>query len=176
MDISCKIVSAQTPEDFLAMSRICALGWRAAYAEAVPPDFFERLTDDYWLEYYTRGHADGTVRGLLLKENGEARGFICYGPARAGGYGGWGEIISFYVLPDRCGRGYGALLMDGALSALKGLGYSRCYVLVLRENEGARRFYGRAGFAWDGSTVDIPFSDRVCVDLRYVRELEYAIH
>lgn len=171
MDASLKIIGAETPGDFFAMSRICAQGWRAAYSGAVPPDFFEKLTDDYWQEYYTRGHEDGAVLGLLLLENGKAAGFISYGPARARDYGGWGEIVSFYVSPDRCGRGYGSRLMDEAVSALSRLGYSRCYVLVLRENEGARRFYERKGFAWDGSTVGIPFSDRVCVDLRYVREL-----
>lgn len=97
-----------------------------------------------------------------------------YGPARAedGAYSGWGEIISFYAHPAEKGKGYGGLLMEEALRRLRISGFSRCYVLVLRENENARRFYSDHGFAWDGTQVEIPFPpDTVCIDLRYAREL-----
>ena len=50
--------------------------------------------------------------------------------------------------------------------------YLNCYVFVLRENEGARRFYARHGFAWDGTEEHIPFPhDMTCVDLRYTKQL-----
>ena len=55
---------------------------------------------------------------------------------------------------------------------LKADGFDRAFVLVLRENEGARRFYARHGFSWDGTCVEIPFPpDAVCVDLRYVKQI-----
>ena len=61
---------------------------------------------------------------------------------------------------------------EEALRRLRISGFSRCYVLVLRENENARRFYSAHGFAWDGTQVEIPFPpDTVCIDLRYAREL-----
>ena len=45
------------------------------------------------------------------------------------------------------------------------------FVFVLRENEGARRFYAAHGFSWDGTHADIPFPHgTICVDLRYTRE------
>ena len=87
------------------------------------------------------------------------------------GYEGWGEIVSFYTHPDEKGKGYGSLLMGEVLRRMKGV-YPSCFVFVLRENEGARRFYARHGFTWDGTHVDIPFPPyTVCVDLRYVRTL-----
>ena len=104
-----------------------------------------------------------------------------FGPARleggpaAGGcspYLGWGEIISFYTDPACTGRGYGSVLMEEALRRLRADGYLNCYVFVLRENEGARRFYARHGFAWDGTEEHIPFPhDMTCVDLRYTKQL-----
>ena len=62
--------------------------------------------------------------------------------------------------------------MEEMLRRLKADGFSDAYVLVLRENENARRFYERHGFAWDGTHEDIPFPHGVvCVDLRYTRKL-----
>ena len=49
------------------------------------------------------------------------------------------------------------MLMEEALRRLRADGYLNCYVFVLRENEGARRFYARHGFAWDGTEEHIPF-------------------
>ena len=63
-------------------------------------------------------------------------------------------------------------LMEEALRRLRADGYLNCYVFVLRENEGARRFYARHGFAWDGTEEHIPFPhDMTCVDLRYTKQL-----
>ena len=85
-------------------------------------------------------------------------------------YRGWGEIISFYTDPACTGRGYGSVLMEEALRRLRADDYLNCYVFVLRENEGARRFYARHGFAWDGTEEHIPFPhDMTCVDLRYTK-------
>lgn len=64
------------------------------------------------------------------------------------------------------------MLFDEALRRLKAAGHERAFVFVLRENEGARRFYAAHGFAWDGTHADIPFPpDGLCVDLRYVKTL-----
>ena len=114
-------------------------------------------------------------------------GCITCGPARIGnqnhgggmqvhfdasGYEGWGEVISFYTHPQETGKGYGSLLMDRAKEQLKADGFQQAYVFVLRENQGARRFYARHGFSWDGTHQDIPFPhDTVCVDLRYTTTL-----
>ena len=98
----------------------------------------------------------------------QSEGLVIHGEA----YRGWGEIISFYTDPACTGRGYGSVLMEEALRRLRADGYLNCYVFVLRENEGARRFYARHGFAWDGTEEHIPFPhDMTCVDLRYTKQL-----
>lgn len=184
---SIRIVEACCQEHFVAMSLIHALGWRAAYPDAVPADFMAReITDDRWVEQFRENYKTGRAHGLLLYANDRPVCCATYGPARtdaglqAGtacafhneGYEGWGEVISFYTHPEETGKGYGALIMEEVLRRLKADGFPSCYVYVLRENEGARRFYARHGFAWDGTHEDIPFPpDTICVDLRYTRSL-----
>ena len=183
-----RFVEASTEAHFRAMSAIHARGWHAAYPGHVPEDYLrEVITEDHWVPYFREDHATGRCRGLLLYA-GETPAACCtYGPVRLGpsprqseglviegeAYRGWGEIISFYTEPALTGRGYGSRLMEEALRRLAAAGFPACYVFVLRENEGARRFYARHGFSWDGTSVDVPFPhDTVCVDLRYTRTLE----
>lgn len=179
-------VDACSDEHFRAMSLIHALGWRDTYRGYVPDDYMAReITDDRWVPYFREDYQTGRCRGLLLCRDGEPVSCVNYGPARmerynagsactfdARGYEGWGEIISFYTHPAERGKGYGGRLFEEALTRLRTAGHQNAFVLVLRENAKARRFYAAHGFAWDGTHTDIPFPpDAVCVDLRYVKEL-----
>ena len=183
-----EIVEASTQEHFRAMSLIHAQGWRAAYRDAVPADWMaEHITDDRWVETFRDYAERPRFHCFLLLDEGKPVSCITCWPARIGeqnhgggmliqfdasGYEGWGEVISFYTMPGETGKGYGALLMDHCLSQLRADGFRQAYLFVLRENEGARRFYAAHGFAWDGTHQDIPFPlDTVCVDLRYVKDL-----
>ena len=186
MDNALHFVDACREEHFRAMSLIHALGWRKTYAGYVPDDFMAReITDDRWVKFFQEGCKTGRCHGLLLYRDDTPVACINYGPARtenynagsvctfdSAGYEGWGELISFYTHPEETGKGYGGLLFEEALRRLKAAGFMDAFLFVLRENEGARRFYAAHGFAWDGTHADIPFPpDAVCVDLRYVRKL-----
>lgn len=179
-------VDACREEHFKAMSLIHALGWRDTYANAVPADYMAReITDGRWTGVFRQNYAQGVYHGLLLFRGETPVSCINYGPARISdykpgelcvfdnrGYEDWGEITSFYSHPAHRGRGYGGMLFDEALRRLKAAGHERAFVFVLRENEGARRFYAAHGFAWDSTHADIPFPpDGLCVDLRYVKTL-----
>ena len=179
-------VDACTDEHFRAMSLIHALGWRDTYVGYVPDDYMAReITDTRWVNQFREDYQTGRCRGLLLYRDSTPVACVNYGPARtknlnAGqpsyfpndAYQGWGEIISFYTHPAERGKGYGGLLFEEAVGRLRAEGYRDAFVFVLRENEKARCFYARHGFAWDGTHADIPFPpDAVCVDLRYVKHL-----
>ena len=184
---SLRIIDACTEEHFAAMSRIHARGWHAAYPGHVPDDYLrDVITEDHWIPFFREDYATGRCRGLLLYDGENPVCCCTCGPVRLGpsprqseglvihgeAYRGWGEIISFYTDPACTGRGYGSVLMEEALRRLRADGYLNCYVFVLRENEGARRFYARHGFAWDGTEGHIPFPhDMTCVDLRYTNQL-----
>ena len=178
---------ACTGEHFAAMSLLHALGWRSTYSDAIPADYIaDEITDERWIPFFHADYETGRCRGLLLCRDDTPVACATYGPARMGpgpaqnslvsfrseGYEGWGEIISFYTQPDEKRRGYGSLLMDEVLRRLREHGFPGVYLMVLRENEGARRFYAHHGFSWDGTREDIVFPhDTVCVDLRYTRAL-----
>ena len=178
---------ARTEEQFAALSLIHALGWRTTYAGAIPADFMAReITDDRWVPTFRENLKTNRNQLLLLYDEDIPVCCATFGPARidaglqAGtvckfnsrGYEGWGEIISFYTHPDHKRKGYGTKLMEEVLRRLSGQGYLQVFLFVLRENENARRFYEKMGFAWDGTLEDIPFPpDTICVDLRYTRSL-----
>ena len=178
---------ARTEEQFAALSLIHALGWRTTYAGAIPADFMAReITDDRWVPTFRENLKTNRNQLLLLYDEDIPVCCATFGPARidaglqAGtvckfnsrGYEGWGEIISFYTHPDHKRKGYGTKLMEEVLRRLSGQGYLQVFLFVLRENENARRFYEKMGFAWDGTHEDIPFPpDTICVDLRYTRSL-----
>ena len=142
---SLRIIDACTEEHFAAMSRIHARGWHAAYPGHVPDDYLrDVITEDHWIPFFREDYATGRCRGLLL-------------------YDGENPV---------CCCTCGPVQMEEALRRLRADGYLNCYVFVLRENEGARRFYARHGFAWDGTEEHIPFPhDMTCVDLRYTKQL-----
>ena len=179
-----RFVDACCDEHFAAMSLIHAMGWRDTYEDAVPAAWMaEHVTDDRWIPLFREDHAKKRCHGLLLYRGDTPVACLNYGPARTENYNAgqassfpneayrdWGEIISFYAHPDERGKGYGGLLIEEAVRRLKEDGYEKVFVFVLRENEGARRFYASHGFSWDGTHADIPFPpDAICVDLRYVR-------
>ena len=180
-------VDACTDEHFQAMSLIHAMGWRDTYVDAVPADYMAReITDGRWVPFFREDYRTGRCHGLLLYRGGTPVACINYGPARtenynAGekegsrfpneAYAGWGELVSFYTHPAERGKGYGGLLIEEAVRRLHASGFQKVFVFVLRENEGARRFYAAHGFSWDGTHADIPFPHgTICVDLRYTRE------
>ena len=168
---------ASTQAHFAAMSAIHCRGWHSTYPGHVPDDYLrEEVTEERWVPVFRAGYETGGSRGLLLYAGERPVACCTYGPARrpdgAEAAPGRGEIISFYAEPACTGRGYGSRLMEEALRRLKAEGYGSCELLVLRENTAAQRFYRRHGFAWDGSSVDIPVpGGAVCVDLRFVRTL-----
>lgn len=180
------IVEAVADEHFRAMSLIHALGWRDTYVDAVPVDYMAReITDDRWVEVFRQNYlTQNGVHGLLLFRGDTPVSCINYCRARVSNYNvgdictfdntayaDWGEIASFYTHPDERGKGYGGILFEEALRRLKADGFQNAFVFVLRENEKARRFYAAHGFVWDGTSTEIPFPPKVCVDLRYVKAL-----
>lgn len=178
-----EIREAHGERHFAALSRIHALAWHSAYAGIVPQSYLEReITPDRWVPFFRSGAEEGTCQGLLLLRDGEPVCSGSFGPARLGGdfgaggsalYLGWGEIFSLYTLPGETGRGYGSRLLEEMVCRLERAGHPGALLYVLRENPGARRFYERHGFVWDGSQAEVPLPpEGACTDLRYVRAFE----
>jgi GNAT superfamily N-acetyltransferase len=97
---------------------------------------------------------------------------VAFGPYRSADVpDGSAELYALYVRPDRIGTGVGRALMSTALTRTRSLGVRHLLLWVLAENDRARRFYARSGFAPDGAvTVDdcegVPLKE-----MRYARDL-----
>ena len=182
-----RFVDASAEDHFPAMSAIHCRGWRATYPGYVPDDYLrEVVTEERWVPFFREDYATNRCNGLLLYENDVPVACCNYGPIRTGpsprqsaelvidssAYPGWGEVISLYTEPARTGLGHGSVLLEEVLPRLREGGYPGCALFVLRENLGARRFYERHGFTWDGTCQQVPFPHgMVCRDLRYVKSL-----
>ena len=128
--------------------------WRATYRGMVPDGYLDRLSVEE-REARWREALVGGSQCVLVAEGGDGViGFASFGPSRDADAGAdVGEIPAIYVEPSAIGTRVGRALFEAATSALREAGYRRATLWVLEANERARRFYERAGWAWDG-TVD----------------------
>lgn len=179
--MSVTVREARSPANFAAGSAIIARGWRAAYPGFVPDDYLRDVcTDDHWIEFLRACQTAERSHTLLAFEGDSPVAVCAFGPggiglphaAGAADCAGMAELYTFYADTARLGAGYGSALMAAALAQLRADGWAAVFVMAMREASGARRFYERHGFAWDGVTKAIPFPHgMVCTDLRYVRAL-----
>ena len=93
-------------------------------------------------------------------------------PLTADGEGGRvAELYALYVRPAWWSTGTGRALMGKVLARTAAAGYRSITLWVLRDNQRARRFYERAGFAPDGATNVLTGLGSVS-EVRYRRALD----
>ena len=181
-----QLIDACNERHFRDMSRLHALGWRAAYRDSIPAGYMTReITDDRWTAVFAKNYEEGIYHGLLLYNGDQPLSCATYGPARVEQSAGdticnfsspdlaaWGELVSLYSHPDHWGQGYSSAVMEEVLHHMIVSGYPGCFLYVLQENDRARRFYEKHGFSWDGHSMDVPLTQNIVLtDLRYCKEL-----
>lgn len=136
------LVRRATPGDAPSLADVQVATWRVAYAVLLPGEFLASLDRDrrerWWRQFLERGgvaHVAETEDRLI--------GFCSPGASEDEG---WGEIFSIYVLSEHWGEGHGTRLMEAGESTLRGLGFTRALLWVLRDNLSARRFYENRGW------------------------------
>jgi GNAT superfamily N-acetyltransferase len=96
-------------------------------------------------------------------------------PLTADGEGGRvAELYALYVRPAWWSTGTGRALMEKVLARSAAAGYRSITLWVLRDNQRARRFYERAGFAPDGATNVLTGLGGV-IEVRYRRDLDLEL-
>lgn len=96
-------------------------------------------------------------------------------PLTADGEGGRvAELYALYVRPAWWSTGTGRALMEKVLARSAAAGYRSITLWVLRDNQRARRFYDRAGFAPDGATNVLTGLGGVH-EVRYRRDLDQQL-
>jgi GNAT superfamily N-acetyltransferase len=147
-------VRAAGPDDARAIGALATRAWRAAYAGVLAPgvldvmDPVEQAAD--WHAYLA--DMPPADRVWVIGPPDAVWGFARTGPcpdedapARAG------EVHGLYLEPTRIGTGLGRALFAHAVANLEARHDVVC-VWHFAANDGAGRFYERAGFALDGAS------------------------
>ena len=131
--------------DAEAAAAMHAACWREAYAPyADPARLAERLADtERWVSAWTRHLLEGPPR-VLAEADGQLVGFAVAGPNRDEDRPTPHELYAMYVRAAHWGTGLGQRLWEAVRPD------GPCSLWVLEDNERARRFYARNGFAPDG--------------------------
>ncbi|HZB86562.1 MAG TPA: GNAT family N-acetyltransferase [Gaiellaceae bacterium] len=111
----------------------------SAYVHIFPPDRY-RFPDAEMRAHWIASLGDDETDVVIAERGGRPVGF-------AGVTAGW--LKNLFVVPDEWGRGAGTALHDEAVRLLRGKN-AGARLWVLEENERARRFYERRGWAFDG--------------------------
>jgi len=141
-----------------------------AYASIFPPEAPQPDLDRMTLDWRRRlsGMHSPNARGYAAGVCGLPVGVIiaCSDPDDPE----LGHITRLYVDPQEWGQGIGRALYDEALSYLRDIGYAHASLWVLEQNERARTWYERLGWACMGERKSVLGSAEV-EDLRYTRAI-----
>lgn len=133
----------------------------------MPDEFLDSLDESARAEWWQRQLSDESVGwwAYVAPDVGEVSGFVTFGPARDGSADG--ELYALNLHPDSFGSGLADELLDVAESGLAAMGARSPYLMVVRENARARRFYERHGWFPDGHAITDDFGGTPVTELRY---------
>jgi GNAT superfamily N-acetyltransferase len=162
-----EIRKARPDDDFKAIGNIYCCSWKTAYRGIVPQDYLDTLSGRHWSSVL----ADSRYDTYVMMDGGKYIGVSSVCAARDEKMADWGEICSFYLLPEYWGRGYAKLLFERVINALLDGCYQDIYLWVLNENIRARKFYKKHGFQPNGDTAVITIEGQELTEVRYIRHL-----
>jgi GNAT superfamily N-acetyltransferase len=148
------LIRRARPEDARPVAEVHVASWQHAYRGLLPDDYLERLSVDHREAMWREAFADpDQASGAFVAEiDGRIVGFASFGPSRDEEIPErTGEVPAIYLDPAVLGTGVGRELFEAATIALRDAGFARATLWVLEANALARRFYEKAGWAWDGA-------------------------
>ena len=158
-----------------ALGRIHVRAWQAAYRGVMPDDYLDGLSREeragQWREPLARPARPKFARYICVDDAGGDAGFIVAGPPGGDDAAAAGEVFALNVDPQAWGCGHGGRLLARATEHLREVGLAEAVLWVHPDNDRARRFYERAGWACAGDTraevvhaIEVP-------EIRYTRRL-----
>jgi RimJ/RimL family protein N-acetyltransferase len=167
-------IRAAVPADARAIAEVHVAAWRWAYRGEMSSAFLAGLSVDEREADWRRwiGSFEPGTGALVAEDDGRIVGFCSFGPSRDDDATPTrGEVLTLYLLEASAGTGVGRALFTRANDRLRALGYERAVLWVMASNTRSRRFYERAGWAWDGTTSAHRFDCEHLPIVRYVVEL-----
>jgi len=75
-------------QDAVSMSIVHAHSWRRAYKGLLPDDYLNELEDTRWVDMFSNGLKDGSLKGWVATVEDKIVGCACVGDSRYQGYEG----------------------------------------------------------------------------------------
>lgn len=129
-------------KDINQISSVLATSWKTAYRGLVNDDYLDSLQSDHWLYFLASGLHDGTLFAMVVEDNQKIFGAAILSWEADGA----ANLLSFYLLPEYIGQGYGHVFFHGIEEELKQRNVCKCRLDVLEHNKRAIRFYVSHGF------------------------------
>lgn len=146
-----------TEKDIGAISETIAESWKSSYRGIIDDGFLDELSDDAWVLMLSEGMKNDSLYTMLLEERGKTIGASILKRTEAPDKI---ELTSFYLLPDKIGKGYGRAFYSAIESEVKKRGYKACVLDVLEDNKRAIRFYLEQGFENERKTLKALLGDK----------------
>lgn len=162
---------AKNEADSVSASRIYALSWKKAYRGIYSDTLLNEIDLTDWVETFNSNYVTGRFQIAILTLNGEDVAACGFGPSRNYDDPAFGEVTSFYALPEIWGSGYNAYLMQFALTALAKAGHTHAHIWVLKNNPRAKRFYEKCGFKPNGKELSFLHKGEHAVEIELVMSL-----
>jgi ribosomal protein S18 acetylase RimI-like enzyme len=154
-------------KDARAIALIQVGASRAAYGAAVPPGYFDRLSESNRMSAWSEMIANQSDFEQIIvgEENSHIRGYAHFGRSRDPGVPpNVGELYSLYVDPLHWQRGLGRQLLAASLRGLASMTFDTATLWVLAANRPARGFYER--FGWTANRSEKAVHGNI-VEIRY---------
>lgn len=140
-------IRAPRPEDQSGIVSVHVNSWITSYQNVLPEvylkgdDFHERLAQRR--KYVNE--LPGVKRVVVHRETGKVVGFGAAGPHRTAHPTFKGELYALYLIQEVHGHGLGTALLNVLTQWLSEYGLNSMSVWVLKNNQGAQKFYAKSG-------------------------------
>ena len=133
--------------DASSIALIHCQSWQHAFSSFLRDDLLQLYTDVGAIE--KKYHAilnESKNNGTVLSVAGKDAAFAFWGESRTFQTDRAAEIICIHSLPQTWGNGYGTILMNSVLQAIRKHGFADVCLWVFEANQRALSFYESLGF------------------------------
>ena len=184
------VIRAGSAADAAQVAEVQREGWFAAYQGIIATEVIDRVTTPDDGARVRQSFLTRPWQRMLVAVDPDTSGIVGYAsfgpetdvldapwphPLTAGGESGRvAELYALYVHPSWWSTGTGRALMERVLARTAQAGFHAIVLWVLRDNQRARRFYERAGFAPDGA-INVLTGLGGVIEVRYQRPLDLGL-
>jgi len=146
------MIRKATIEDVIRIAEIHVMGWRFAYRNLISDEFlFRNMNVPARIARFTKAIEDGKEDIYVYEENQIVKAFMIIGPCRDEDRPSSFELWGLYVDPFMLRNGIGSKMLNFCEQRALEQGYGDVVLWVLEDNMIGRNFYGKMGYAFDGT-------------------------